>query len=477
MTRRALVVALLALAGPLLAQEAQRADAPVLELRWREDVLRIQLEVTINGRPPEERWQAFLARLLKDFDGNRNGTLSQAELALVPILPGQQDVSWPFAQVDRDGNGQVTLDEMQRHAAQHDCGPLVVFAEDPSGEDERLGQVLRNALDQNNDGRLQRNELERAPLALRSLDLDDNEIWDRQELLKFAWFPEFASARPLVRLLPGNQGERVDVLQLELGAEPRSKLRAHPVAPTFRLSEPADPQTGSYRLQTVDGRWSIRFRPVVQVPDLSSTKDFLLAQFDATVADRPALTKEACENEPTLAALLPVWNFIDLRDAKRITRAQVEAYFALAEEAVRAQVWIRITDFGNNPWATLQTDYDEQITLRELAAVRDSLPAADRAEQSLPQQMQWTISGMAVPRWAGLRLPLPPRPRFTTAPFELMTDLAWFYAQDGNQDGEVSRREFLGTPEAFRHLDTNNDGWISRDEANNGTAPKRKPGP
>jgi hypothetical protein len=36
---------------------------------------------------------------------------------------------------------------------------------------------------------------------------------------------------------------------------------------------------------------------------------------------------------------------------------------------------------------------------------------------------------------------------------------------DRNGDGEVSPREFLGTPEDFRKIDTNGDGLIDAEEA------------
>jgi hypothetical protein len=36
---------------------------------------------------------------------------------------------------------------------------------------------------------------------------------------------------------------------------------------------------------------------------------------------------------------------------------------------------------------------------------------------------------------------------------------------DRNHDGELSRREFWGTDEEFRQIDTNGDGYISVEEA------------
>jgi Ca2+-binding EF-hand superfamily protein len=41
----------------------------------------------------------------------------------------------------------------------------------------------------------------------------------------------------------------------------------------------------------------------------------------------------------------------------------------------------------------------------------------------------------------------------------------WFRKMDRNRDGDVSRKEWLGTAEQFREIDTDGDGLISLHEA------------
>jgi Ca2+-binding EF-hand superfamily protein len=57
---------------------------------------------------------------------------------------------------------------------------------------------------------------------------------------------------------------------------------------------------------------------------------------------------------------------------------------------------------------------------------------------------------------------------------ELTTGPLWFRKMDRNRDGDVSRREFLGSDEQFRQIDTDGDGLISADEAERFDALMRK---
>ena len=45
---------------------------------------------------------------------------------------------------------------------------------------------------------------------------------------------------------------------------------------------------------------------------------------------------------------------------------------------------------------------------------------------------------------------------------------------DRNRDGDVSRKEFLGTDEQFRQIDVDGDGLISVEEADRYDAASRK---
>jgi hypothetical protein len=48
---------------------------------------------------------------------------------------------------------------------------------------------------------------------------------------------------------------------------------------------------------------------------------------------------------------------------------------------------------------------------------------------------------------------------------------AWFRHADFNSDGDISRREFLGSAEQFSKLDANRDGFIDPQEASAAGSP------
>jgi Ca2+-binding EF-hand superfamily protein len=57
---------------------------------------------------------------------------------------------------------------------------------------------------------------------------------------------------------------------------------------------------------------------------------------------------------------------------------------------------------------------------------------------------------------------------------ELTAGPLWFRKMDRNRDGDVSRKEFLGTDEQFRQIDSDGDGLISVEEADRFDAAARK---
>ncbi len=124
---------------------------------------------------------------------------------------------------------------------------------------------------------------------------------------------------------------------------------------------------------------------------------------------------------------------------------------------------------GNPLLRILDRDNDGRLTQRERQEMSGLFASLDRngdgtiSADEIPVPIRFAVtlgphvhellaSPTAAARAAAARKTSPAAP-------------AWFTSMDKNNDGDVSRSEFLGTTEQFKQLDTNGDGLLSVPEA------------
>jgi Ca2+-binding EF-hand superfamily protein len=116
----------------------------------------------------------------------------------------------------------------------------------------------------------------------------------------------------------------------------------------------------------------------------------------------------------------------------------------------------------------LDTSGDGRLSIRELRTAGERLKTFDAdgdgriTRREIPRQFAVTIGrgnggyGYAAVS-GGFRL--------AGAPAAASGARNWFTSMDRNGDGDISPREFLGTPEQFRKLDADGDSLVDRREA------------
>ncbi len=145
-------------------------------------------------------------------------------------------------------------------------------------------------------------------------------------------------------------------------------------------------------------------------------------------------------------------------------------------------VSLTLSDQSRGLFDLLDTNRDGKLSVREMRQAPKLLEQLDRTgkghlvKTDLPRNYQMTLkrgpveSGIDQGRafallYGGAGQYEKEKP--TVGP-------VWFGKMDRNRDGDVSRKEFLGSDEEFRALDTDGDGLISLEEARKADARLRK---
>jgi Ca2+-binding EF-hand superfamily protein len=185
----------------------------------------------------------------------------------------------------------------------------------------------------------------------------------------------------------------------------------------------------------------------------------ILSQFDAN--------KNAyLDGDEIAAALTPLMlttTDVDQDENEQITTAELTAALGSRLEASAAQVRVVASHPEDAVWTLLDQDFDAQLSGGELDSAPRRLRARDEdgsgtiTAEELPEVVFLAVVRGEIP--TGLVAPEPqPTPPSANAP-------TWFLRMDGNSDGRLSGREFLGERAQFEQLDVDGDGFLSIHES------------
>ncbi len=171
------------------------------------------------------------------------------------------------------------------------------------------------------------------------------------------------------------------------------------------------------------------------------------------------------------------------RDADgKIYLKELLALIDRQHEAARSRLLVTTADQGRAIFGIVDSDRDRRLGARELLRTVDRVMTWDSdgdgrvSPDEIPNHFQVTIArgglaGLTGERGiaAGLTQAIVANRAASGA-----AGPDWFQKMDRNLDGDVSRREFLGTRDQFDRLDRDNDGLIDADEARAAGATKGK---
>ena len=441
----------------------------------------------IGGRPPSaDELNEALFNLL---DTNKDGKLSKEELAAAPAVLGK---------LDQDEDEMITVEELLPNSNRNNAGigfpvvPGAVAVPQSTGPFLALGpgesptKLARELLTRYGKGK---KTLSRADLGLdkdtfAALDADGDGTLDSEELAHFADRPADlelavrfgqreageAPVAPVNR--PRSRGDR-----REAGGAPDGHL-----GPGGRPGALADSTRwgpdGSVALDLGTTRLELRLAGGAAQGRATFLRQQYIQQFKAADTDNNGyLDMEEARRSPFFNTTFKLMDRDG--DGKLFEKEMLEYVDAMLDLQVRAQAAcasLSISEDGKGLFDLIDTNRDGRLSVRELRQAvrlveqldRDGDGAVSRGE--IPRSYQLTVARggsvadprgvrrVAVAAAAGMANGRPVPQPTNAGPL-------WFRKMDRNRDGDVSRKEFLGTDEEFRKIDADGDGLISAEEA------------
>ncbi len=150
--------------------------------------------------------------------------------------------------------------------------------------------------------------------------------------------------------------------------------------------------------------------------------------------------------------------------------AELMAYVDQESASSQSRVEMSVSHDGKSVFEVIDANHDRRISRRELVHAYERLHEFDRNGDDAITSVELAGRFKAD---LGLGKPVLFRNQNgggrgdTSAPIVTAPTSGpdWFRKMDRNRDGDVSLREFLGPPSAFKKLDADGDGLITAEEA------------
>ncbi|MDA7978562.1 MAG: hypothetical protein MPJ50_07305 [Pirellulales bacterium] len=480
----------------------------------------VELVISIDGMPYQTALEGLIDRLLQIADGAEPLTWKQALqdarfLGLRMNQPPASDMDLPsqIEQWDSNGNTLADAEEVRAYISADTTGgdaevTAATVAIDSSATRTVLDRWWRS-IDTNRDGHLSQEEAHTVEALLRRHDTDDDDVVRLRDILpsqmatntsgrevaprlamhvtdllnwntvsyelderyyldgglSAASFPLDPDLFNLLDLsgdgyLRTKEVERLGeiaphlIINVNLGESDHRPAGLH-VLSSLSLLMPIEESSSALEEATFDisgSRLTFRSADADGMEAAQQAAKSFIRRFDAN-QDGYLDVEEASVNPLTAGDRFSV---LDANANKMLVADEIETALAWSQAARLTEITITVRSEERSVFSALDINGDGRITAREMQSAGDRLMSLDADGNGTIQYSELPTSISVEVRRADGSV------NVDTTNEE---SLRWFAAMDTNDDGDVSRREFLGSDEQFKMLDTNDDGLVDQEEA------------
>jgi Ca2+-binding EF-hand superfamily protein len=340
-----------------------------------------------------------------------------------------------------------------------------------------LARQLLNHYDKNKDGKLTPGEGGLDAKFIAQFDVDGDGKLDLEEIKAFFRREPDLVIRgrvgtvdaqiqgALADLAPGKRTPRATLLNPRTGLGPRVRT--------------IDPDNLAFHLG--DARFTLQanFGNVFN-NRLNGVKNFYEQQFDAIVDKKKGYIERKQEKENQQQPFIfQIFTQADKNADGKLTKEELIEWLDLVADGGNCFVTLQVNDLGRSLFDLIDHNSDGQLSLRELRTAWERIQplckdAKGLVQAELPRSMRITM-GLGNSFFVSPFQNVVYGPMGAYGPPGKKGVPAWFTKMDLNRDGDVSPKEWLGTEEEFKEIDTDGDGLISAEEARQYEARKKKP--
>lgn len=450
--------------------------------------LLIDLQLTIASESHTKAFDALVKRVLDAGDSDHDGQPTWKELVAdraylekeMPKAPAadSRQMKTLIERYDENRDGRIQTPEAAAWLGRDAGATAKSFAVRSTRAYRpvpRATSQVWHLIDGNNDGRLSREEIEAAPARLLSLDADDDRILVPTEMASLREQLESAGQQ---RSYVGREANHYAVMHLEPNTEidRLHYLLSDLYAPQQDLGPDSFSELPALfkKLDTGGDDWldDKELASLLSVePHIELNVAFSEPANDkggtATIEMKSLTPEIAIAAQPSAdRAVISLGNTRLILSAHNLATKPNEEQNS-GQTAMQNQIRLMVHDQADALFEELDANADGRLGEREIAFCSQSLVDRDRngdgqlAGDEFPYSM--IVAFLLGEQANEQSFYVPPSPAISATSDKPLPP--WFTHADLNGDGDVSRREFLGSNEQFSKFDADGDHYMSAAEA------------